>query len=603
MRPAFFGVFIAVGYFFTTSVLANFEETFEGALGKEWLTEVNQFNSWQPACEAQQSLKGACGYKSGTATSALQLSLSNGATGTLSFQAAVSTDGEFYVFVDGVKVVSQTGTLDWGLHQYVIPAGIHTVQFFHQGAGSVTIDALSFYEDLDIPLRVIQDPYANVVWGSSYRMKTQLHDHAHNEWNGQEQKYLDDYDAAGYSVISYMNYSGIESATFTWKEKRWPVEDWFPASVLDGLQNIKFFIPNGEEAGFGNMHITSPFLVDYISFWEGGSYMPLNYSTKQGLIDQIVNRGGLAFIAHPFSASDGFPIVNGYTGAEIYNAYYGYRNLVVGDMNRNPDLLASWDQMLLQDSSVIGIATNDHIGPWTGHDMRVRDSGKIIVLSSSENMIDFRAALEGGAVFAVKDQGSLAKDTYPTISAIDVGADEVSISTNGQVTWVANGAPVSSGATLPYDLLPAGTRYIRAEVSDAESTVYTQAFGMTSAQPQIIDIDIDPFSSANIVKPSSDNPIFLTLMGSSTFDVTQVDPESLRLGMGQWHPGYPLLNNMDGDPGKHIDATYIFKTEVTGIACDDTRATLTGSTYGGVLFAGTDSIDTTDCDAAGSCHP
>jgi hypothetical protein len=47
---------------------------------------------------------------------------------------------------------------------------------------------------------------------------------------------------------------------------------------------------------------------------------------------------------------------------------------------------------------------------------------------------------------------------------------------------------------------------------------------------------------------------------------------------------------------------YAFGTQDTGIFCGDTEATLTGETYDGAQFSGTDTVTTSDYEDTG-CHP
>jgi len=120
-----------------------------------------------------------------------------------------------------------------------------------------------------------------------------------------------------------------------------------------------------------------------------------------------------------------------------------------------------------------------------------------------------------------------------------------------------------------------------------------------------VEIDVDPWSSANKVKPHSNDSIVVAVMGGSIatgdatdFDVSQVDPDSLKLGVGE-APNIalnPLYGDYDNDT--NTDAVFIFKTQETKISCFDSDVTLAGATFGGVPFAGTDMIAAIDCKAA-----
>jgi hypothetical protein len=127
--------------------------------------------------------------------------------------------------------------------------------------------------------------------------------------------------------------------------------------------------------------------------------------------------------------------------------------------------------------------------------------------------------------------------------------------------------------------------------------------------PAAVDIDIQPFDTANEVQPSSDNPIIVAVHSTNVadgdaedFDATQVDPATLKFGIGE-APNVavtPWVQDLDGDSDS--DVMFAFRTQDTGIFCGDTEATLTGETYASAPFTGTDSVTTTDCVDTG-CHP
>jgi len=121
-------------------------------------------------------------------------------------------------------------------------------------------------------------------------------------------------------------------------------------------------------------------------------------------------------------------------------------------------------------------------------------------------------------------------------------------------------------------------------------------------------IDVDPFSPANEVFPSSDNLIPIAILSTSIgagdaadFDATQVDPASLKFGLGEAAniavPWAVDVGN-DGD----TDVVFAFRTQDSGIFCGDNEVNLTGATYSGQLIQGTDTIVTADCETTG-CHP
>jgi hypothetical protein len=135
------------------------------------------------------------------------------------------------------------------------------------------------------------------------------------------------------------------------------------------------------------------------------------------------------------------------------------------------------------------------------------------------------------------------------------------------------------------------------------------SFIATFIPPAVVEVDVDPWRVSNSVKPDSNDAIFVAVMGSRTangdpidFDVSQIDPATLKLGAGEAAniAVNPLLGDYDHDTIS--DAAFAFRTQDTGILCGDSDVTLEGETFNGDQFAGTSTIATTDCDTGG-CHP
>lgn len=333
-------------------------------------------------------------------------------------------------------------------------------------------------------MHVVRNPYADVDWAHTLRLKTALHDHVRDK-----PEYLLRMDAAGYDAVPLMHYSGVASQDRIWRERHWPPVSFLPPELFAQLKSIKLLYPSAEEVGFD--HITSPFLTTYIAKWEEGYYVrrePWHYGSSQEAIDLINRFGGLAFIAHPWAQPQAYTALHGFAGMELYNAYCRAKfqqGEIPTDCNEN--LLRSWDHVLHDRPWVVGVAVNDWFGPWRDRNAEAVgsdawDSGKTIVLAASGTLSAFRTALEGGAVLAVKDLGEI-DDRFPTVRAIEVDAHAIRIDLDpergGSVHWVADGQPLPRPGPrleLPLDK-PA--RYVRAEIIGADgSTTYTQAFAL-----------------------------------------------------------------------------------------------------------------------------
>src|SRR5690606_25997113 len=148
---------------------------------------------------------------------------------------------------------------------------------------------------------------------------------------------------------------------------------------------------------------------------------------------------------------------------EVYSGYaeamrhQGREEYVAVD--RNAVLLGKWNEILSVDQYVIGIAVNDHTGPYLSTDVippRIRDSGKVIVMAREAEPAAFREAFERVAIISVRDMGEI-KDQYPRVLDITVGSSSVIVSVDrGRVVWVGREGVILEGEELPFSSLPRG---------------------------------------------------------------------------------------------------------------------------------------------------
>ena len=101
-------------------------------------------------------------------------------------------------------------------------------------------------------------------------------------------------------------------------------------------------------------------------------------------------------------------------------------------------------------------------------------------------------------------------------------------------------------------------------------------------------------SRPNAINPKSKDVIPVAILGSVNFDATQVDFSTAEFGPSKAspvHDGHVEDVNHDDI----FDIVFHFNTQDTCIACGDIDATLSGETFGGVAFTGTDSVKTAGC--------
>lgn len=330
------------------------------------------------------------------------------------------------------------------------------------------------------PLRIYVDPYSLVDWGGDERLLAQHHDHA-----GASIPRLRAYDRAGYHVVPLMDYSGAPELPFALKTRLWPVDTCVTPDAIADFQNIRLFFPDAEEVGISQRHITSPFLTEYIQYSRGAEDDAApRYTTEAELVNLIRSRNGLPVAAHPWQSAAELVAGPDMHGMEIYSAYIAAKRLA-GDPDfvnedRNEKLLSNWDAVLSSGRWWVGIAVNDHFGPYsspTSTDPSIRDSGKILVLARDSSLTEYRDAFERGAFFAIRDNG-VTKGGYPTINEIIVTEESISIEANGatDVRWISMGREIGTGSTLSFAAFPSRAVYVRAEILGATHAVYTQPF-------------------------------------------------------------------------------------------------------------------------------
>jgi hypothetical protein len=114
-------------------------------------------------------------------------------------------------------------------------------------------------------------------------------------------------------------------------------------------------------------------------------------------------------------------------------------------------------------------------------------------------------------------------------------------------------------------------------------------------------MDVRPWSAENNIDPDTDEQFPIVVMGSATFDASQIDVSSMHIGPDRATPTGPtLITYMDGDA--YYDMATIVETQGSGIACDDTDLMALGETFTGETFVGSSPIVTPACETS-SCHP
>lgn len=278
----------------------------------------------------------------------------------------------------------------------------------------------------------------------------------------------------------------------------------------------------------------------------------------------------------------------------------------------DPTLVAVADQIMLSAAEV----TFPNTGAWLFH-MAGGVAGPVFVpasrilvqevdVSHYSYAIDADHVLVNASVYFATEIVPIAEDNAQlTLYFIDESGELINKSTPfGPIEYKFVARLQSPNITWSQAILkgpiPKGTRAIRYELL-GEKTGQSQIIGVAfddaslrlAIATQEIEIDIKPGSDKNPVNPKSNGKLKVAIITTDEFDASTVDAETVLFGPGEAKPVWYRLDDVDYDGD--LDLALKFNTQDTVVACGDTEATLTGETFDGVSFTGTDTIMTIGC--------
>ena len=176
---------------------------------------------------------------------------------------------------------------------------------------------------------------------------------------------------------------------------------------------------------------------------------------------------------------------------------------------------------------------------------------------------------------------------HVNVSALDLGLDGLA----------DNGGPTQTHALLGGSVAIDAAVFANCPTVDQRGVERPQGTGcdIGAYESEIIavEIDIKPGSDPNAVNPSARGILPVAILGSDTFDVTDVDATTPAFGPGEAAPlhssgGHAEDVNGDG----YTDWVSHYRIEEVAVAAGDTELCLTGETLDGIRFEGCDAIVT-----------
>jgi hypothetical protein len=258
--------------------------------------------------------------------------------------------------------------------------------------------------------------------------------------------------------------------------------------------------------------------------------------------------------------------------------------------------------VVVKDSTIVGETSRGLAARQARRRPRVELENSIIVGATDD------CALE--SIFGVSSRGHnlFNQDGCRGVGSTDLRYTDpllLPVADNGGFTntfALAPGSPAIDAAGD--DCLPTDQRGVmRPQDGDGDGVAKCD-IGAYEFDVRQVAIDIKPQSIPNAINPYSRGVIPVAILGSDTFDVSDIDVTTLTFGSGGAAPAHNLADsftyndhlqdvNLDG----YMDLMTHYRTRETGIFCGDESATLTGETLDGQPIEGSDSINTVGCRA------
>ncbi len=329
--------------------------------------------------------------------------------------------------------------------------------------------------------RQIHNPYQSVDWAKYGQYKANLHTHTmvSDGWMN-PQTVVEKYRERGYRILAITDHRTV---TYPWQQfSRFKISTTNDRRMKQGTrkpQEDQPIAPGDAEFKDLNPSETGMVAIQAGELWFKKHELNCFFTDysgpdTEGFFDILSAKGGIAFLNHPGRYKlptewyvDIFQQYRHLAGFEVFNCG-----------NRYPNDRRLWDSILAAMISVRPVwgFSNDDM-----HSLRDLGRNWNVFLLPEANQENVRHAMENGIFYILHAPKGHKGVPAPRIRSIRVDEKKgiIQIKASGQVSiaWISNGEIVHRGKKFPINKLPAGGKYVRAELHGAgDSIVCTQPF-------------------------------------------------------------------------------------------------------------------------------
>lgn len=315
-------------------------------------------------------------------------------------------------------------------------------------------------------VKVVGDPYENVDWESTLRLKTSLHVHTANSTieHGPEEgttvtpaEQIARYKELGYDALAITDHDYV---TYPWSD-------------YGSTESKMLAIKGNELSKNDNLCV---YFSDWLDLPGEGPATTVGFWES---IEAVGQDGGIIYLAHPMRSGD---ICRADFSAEVFRKHphvVGMEVLNVGQFERN-NSIQLWDEilsLLMPDRNVWGSSSDD------AHSTRKAGFGWTTLLVTERTEEAAREALTNGhSTFTTPKMVENPVGNAPQISNIEHSAKDHTITIHAtdceRIVWTSMGKTVAEGESIDYATTEGIENYLRATLYGPGGATFTQPWAM-----------------------------------------------------------------------------------------------------------------------------